>query len=65
MKGECGHPVTFIIGRFALCSVRGCDTKPGERCQRCGSRDLYVFEASHLPNGTLACRNCGGLRWTY
>jgi hypothetical protein len=62
--GQCGHEVTYVLPAFALCSVKGCDTKPGG-CMRCGSRRLYPFAAPHLPDGTLACEDCGALRWSY
>lgn len=62
--GDCGYEVTFIVGRFALCSVRGCDTKAGEKCGRCGSADLYDFTAPLVPEGAKACRSCGAVRWS-
>jgi len=47
------------------CTVKGCDGTPGDKCQRCGSGNLYPFSAEHLPSGTMACRDCGALRWSY
>lgn len=61
----CGHEAEVVIGTFTICvGVPTCDGR-GSGCKQCGSRKLYPFVASHLPDGTMACEDCGSLRWTY
>ena len=63
VTGPCGHEHETVVGAFTVCLTAGCDGLPGDRCHRCGSRDLYPFHAVHLPADTMACRACGSLRW--
>lgn len=61
----CSHEGVAVIGQFYLCSVKGCDTRADEqRCSKCGGTELYEFTAPMVPDGALACRGCGAVKWS-
>jgi hypothetical protein len=58
VDGPCGHVHEFVFNQFSMCTVKGCDGRPGG-CHRCGSLAMRDYYLEVLRRGVTARDN----RW--